>query len=90
MTVLINSRLKASVKQNPALWESFKAKEAARIRRERRNLTEEQKAQYRDVVVLGIIHTNIALRYKPAFAATWQCWISMQETLVRSSAGAKR
>ena len=31
------------------------------------------------VVVLGIIHTCIAL----------ECWISTQESLVRSSAGAK-
>ena len=30
------------------LWESFKAKEAARKRIERQNLTEEQKAQYRE------------------------------------------
>ena len=37
------------------------------------------------VVVLGIIHTCIALRYSDAI----ECWISTQETLVRSSAGAK-
>ena len=41
------------------------------------------------VVVLGIIHTCIALRYKPAFTAMRECWISKQEILVRSSAGAK-